>query len=171
MKTIIPFFLANILIIQVRTRLFKSSTSLFSITFAVAKNDAWGNQKSVAYLSGLNHKEKLIPFFFSSSVAGPIFSRSYSIDQREKTNKTSQNEHVSYLDIQVPYLVTQYQNHQTLHLELNVWGSAKTTILLNNQRYTSKEERKRGAIWMLELFYITTVNLFVCCSFESRTIR
>jgi hypothetical protein len=43
----------------------------------------WANQKSVAYLSGLNHNEKSIPFFISSSVAGPIFSRSYNIVQKE----------------------------------------------------------------------------------------
>lgn len=35
-------------------------------------------QKSVGYLSGLNHKEKSIPFFLRSSVAGPIRSKSCS---------------------------------------------------------------------------------------------
>jgi hypothetical protein len=35
-------------------------------------------QKSVGYLSGLNHKEKSIPFFLRSSVGGPIRSKSCS---------------------------------------------------------------------------------------------
>jgi hypothetical protein len=33
-------------------------------------------QKSVGYLSGLNHNEKSIPFFLRSSVGGPIRSKS-----------------------------------------------------------------------------------------------